>query len=431
MVNERRWLIAIFSLYIFLAFGYSVLMPIWEAPDEPAHYDLAWHVARNDGFPAYEHNYEAYQPPAYYHVASLVIRALDKFNPQFSDYYLPPHQPRNLRKPLAMFSWTEENYRLLLGVYILRWINILIGALALFVSWKTFCLLAPEKPGLRLAGLALAALTPQFLHIASSVSNDTVGVAAGALQFYLAIRFTKEPSNLLGIPSILLALLLPFITKLTVLPISAALLVIITWKSIVSLRSRKWLILSGLVALAGAGILYILFPETIQSAAGEIKWRLTSFRRNAFTSRYLKFILSQILWTYWGKVGWLAIGLHAYIVKLLSALGVGGLLFHAGKMIKPKIIDPQFNLWLATWVIGIFTLLAVLRNGLTTSAAQGRFLFPAIGVLSILMVGGWHSILPERIRHHLPLIVTLLMVSCTWILWQFGILPAYYQPFLD
>lgn len=431
MVNERRWLTGIFSLYIVLAFGYSVFMPIWEAPDEPAHYDLAWHVARNDGFPAYEHNYESYQPPVYYYAASLVIRALDKFNPHFSDYYLPPHQPRNLRKPLAMFHWTPENYRFLLGVYSLRWINILFGALALWLSWKAFQLLAPEKPGLPLAGLALAALTPQFLHIASSVSNDMVGAAAGALLFYLAIRFTKEPSNPIGLVSILLALLLPFITKLTVLPVSAALLVIITWKWIVSLRSRKWLILSGLVALAGAGILYILFPETIQTALSEIKWRLTGFRRNAFTSRYLKFILSQILWTYWGKVGWLAIGLHEYIVKLLTALGAAGLLLHAGKMIKSKATDPQFNQWLATWVIGIFTLLAVFRNALTTSAAQGRFLFPAIGVLSILMASGWHSILPERIRHHLPLIVTLLMVSCTLILWQFGILPAYFQPFLD
>jgi hypothetical protein len=47
------------------------------------------------------------------------------------------------------------------------------------------------------------------------------------------------------------------------------------------------------------------------------------------------------------------------------------------------------------------------------------------------MVGGWYSVLPERISHHLPLIVMVLMVSCTLLLWQFGVLPAYYQPFLD
>src|SRR5574341_527595 len=141
MVNERRWLTLIFSLYFSLAFGYSLLMPIWEAPDEPAHYDLAWHVARTDRFPTYEHNYEAYQPRAYYYAASFVIRALDQFNPRLSDYFLPPHQVRNLRKPVSMFNWTPANYRFLLGVYSLRWINILFGALALWLNWKTFRLI--------------------------------------------------------------------------------------------------------------------------------------------------------------------------------------------------------------------------------------------------------------------------------------------------
>jgi len=431
MVNERRWLALIFALYFLLAFGYSLLMPIWEAPDEPAHYHLAWHLARKDRYPTYERNYEANQPHAYYYAASFVIRALDEFNPKFSDYYIPPHQARNYRKPVAMFNWTSTNYRFLLGVYSLRWINILFGALALWLNWKSFRLLALEKPGLRLAALALGALTPQYLHIMSSVSNDALGTLAGALLFYLAIRFPREPSNLLGLLSLLFAVVLPFITKLTVLPVSVAVLVIFAWKWFFSPDSKRWLVFSGLAVLLGAGIFSILFPETIQSALSEIKWRLFSFRKNAFTYKYIKFILSQIIWTYWGKVGWLAIGLHAYIVNFLTALGLTGMLLHAGRFIRSRTTDPQFNQWLGTWMIGVFTLLAVFRNGLTTSATQGRFLFPAIGALSILMVAGWHSVLPERIHRHLPVIVTLLMVSCTLILWQSGILPAYYQPFLE
>lgn len=431
MVNERRWLGIIFSLYFLLAFGYSLLMPIWEAPDEPAHFHLAWRVARGKSYPTYEHNYETYQPRAYYYAVSLVIRALDQIDPRFSSYYLPPHQPRNLRKPLAMFYWSPENYRLLLGVYSLRWVNILLGASALWLNWKSFRLLAPERPELHLAALALAALTPQYLHIMSSVSNDATGALAGAFLLYLAIRFMKEPSGQLGLLSILSALLLPFITKLTVLPVSAGLLAIVAGKWFFSLRSKRWLVYSVLAVLLSAGIFYLLFPQTVQTAWNDVEWRLFSLRRNALTSRYVKAILSQIVWTYWGKVGWIAVGLHAYIVNLLTAFGLAGLLLHATQLIKSRKSDPQFNLWIGTWVIGLLTLLTVLRNGLATSATQGRFLFPAIGALSILMTGGWHSILPERMRYHLPWIVMLLMVSCTLILWQFGILPTYFQPFLD
>jgi hypothetical protein len=313
----------------------------------------------------------------------------------------------------------------------LRWINILFGAFALWLNWKAFRLLAPEKPGLRLAALALAALTPQYLHIMSSVSNDASGTLAGALLFYLGMRFTSEPSNLPGLLSILLAVGLPFITKLTVLPVSAALLVIVAWGWFFNLRSKRWLVLSGIAVLLGAGIFYVLFPETIQSALSEIKWRLLSFRKNAFTQKYIKFILSQIIWTYWGKVGWLAIGLHAYIVNFLTALGLTGILLQTYRLLRSKTTEPQFNLWLGTWIIGIFTILAVLRNGLTTSATQGRFLFPAMGALSVLMVGGWHTVLPERYQRLLPALIILLFLCCNMLLWLTGILPGYYQPFLD
>jgi hypothetical protein len=431
VVNERRWLVLIFSLYFLLEVGYSLLMPIWEAPDEPAHFHLAWTIARKDRYATYDRNYEAYQPRAYYYAASLVIRALDEFNPRFSDYYLPPHQARNLRKPIAMFHWTPENYRLLLGVYVLRWINILFGALALCLNWKALRLLIPEKPGLRLAALTLAAFTPQYLHIMSSVSNDASGTLTGAFLFYLAMRFTREPSNLSGLVSILLAVVLPFITKLTVLPVSAAVLVIIAWKWFFSLASKRWLVFSGVAILLGAGIFYIFFPEILQTGWSEIKWRLLSFRKNAFTNKYIKFILSQVIWTYWGKIGWLAIGLHAYIVNFLTGLGLTGMLLQTYRLIRSKTSNPEFGQWLGTWVIGIFTILAVLRNALTTSAAQGRFLFPAIGALSILMVGGWHSMLPDRYERILPALILLLFLCCNMLLWLTGILPAYYQPFLD
>ena len=61
-VKEPRWLTVIFCLYFLLAVGYSLLMPIWEAPDEGAHFHLAWYLARKDQYATEEKNYEAAQP---------------------------------------------------------------------------------------------------------------------------------------------------------------------------------------------------------------------------------------------------------------------------------------------------------------------------------------------------------------------------------
>jgi hypothetical protein len=431
MVNERGWLALIFSLYFLLAVGYSLLMPIWEAPDEPAHYHLAWYLARKHNYASYQVNYEAQQPRMFYYLGSWVIRALDKVNPKFSDYYLPKEFKYNIRIPVRRFEWSDENYRFLLGVYALRWINIVFGGLALWVNWKTFKQIAPEKPILRLGALAFAALTPQYLHIMSSVNNDALGTLAGASLFYLAIQVTRESSNLLDLLSIVLALVLALTTKLTVLAISAALMMIVIWKWFFGLKQQRWLILSCLVILLSVGIFYIFFPETTQSAISEIKWRLFSFRKNAFTYEYAKFILGQIIETYWGKVGWLAVGLPTWIFKFLTVVGLIGMLLHTSRLIKSGRGGPHFNSWIATWLVALFTILAVIRNGLTTNATQGRFLFPAIGALTLLMVVGWHDVLPERAQHYLPLVVIIFMLGCTLILWQFGILPVYYQPFLD
>jgi len=431
MVNERRWLVVIFSLYFFLAAGYSLLMPIWEAPDEPAHYHIAKHLARFGKYPSFKQNYEAYQPRPYYYFASWTIRALDQINPAFTTYALPKEYKQNIRVRERRFDWNDSNYRFLLGVYTLRWINILFGALALWFNWKAFRWIAPAKSTLQLSALALTSLTPQFLHIMSSVNNDALGTLAGAILFYLAVRVSAGSSSAITILSIALAFVLPFTTKLTVLPISAALLSLVSSKLIFKSLERRRLLIWGGAILIIAGLLYFVFPEILRSAQGEITWRLFSLRKNALTSKYITFISNQIIQTYWGYVGWLAVGLPNGVARWLTVLGATGMIFQVLRLIKAKSREPQLKAWIATFTIAAFTILAVTRNGLTTGATQGRLLFPAIGALSMLMISGWYAILPERYQQNLPLLVTISMAGYTLLLWFTGILPVYYQPFLD
>jgi hypothetical protein len=430
-VSERRWLVLIFVLYFLLGIGYSLLMPIWEAPDEPAHYHLAWRLARRGEYATEELNYEANQPRTFYYFGSFVIRALDKVDTKFSDYILPREYKYNIRVAERRFDWNDGNYRFLLGVYALRWMNLFFGALALWLNWKTFKWIAPDKPDLQFFALALAALTPQYLHIMSSVSNDALGTLAGAFLFYMAIRVVKEESKLPAILSILAAIVLPLVTKLTVLPISAALLAIVAGKWFFGLRQKRWLVVTGIVVLCSVGMLYFFFPEALQWTQKEITWRLFSFREKGLPPDYLKRVSNQILQTYWGKVGWIAVGLPIWIIYGLTALGLTGIILHVRRLVRERGTHPEIGAWIATLLIASFTILAVARNGLTTGATQGRFLFPAIGALSLLMIAGWHDVLPERIGQKLPLIIVSLMVALNLWLWIYGIIPVYYQPFLD
>ena len=83
---------------------------------------------------------------------------------------------------------------------------------------------------------------------------------------------------------------------------------------------------------------------------------------------------SQILWTFWGKVGWLAVGLPAWIIYLLTIFGLSEC---SADWQSDAVWKEAFTheLWITTWLIATFTLLAVFRNGLTTFANPGRLLF--------------------------------------------------------
>jgi hypothetical protein len=133
-MTARRWLVAIFALYFFLAIGYSLLIPPWEAPDEPAHYHLAWHLERTGKYATEELNYEIHQPRFYYYFGSVVIHALEAVNPKWTHYYLPLEHKFNIRVPERRFGWTDYNYRFLVGVHMLRWINMVFGGIALWLN---------------------------------------------------------------------------------------------------------------------------------------------------------------------------------------------------------------------------------------------------------------------------------------------------------
>jgi hypothetical protein len=207
--------------------------------------------------------------------------------------------------------------------------------------------------------------------------------------------------------------------------------VITAFNLIFRFTEKRWLVVFTLLLLAIIVMLYVLLPQVAQTAVNEIKWRLLSFRDNAFTEKHIKFISEQILATYWGKVGWLAVGLPTGIINSLTALGLMGMALHSYVLIKNRGTAQQSILWIAVWLIAILAILAVFRNGLTTRATQGRLLFPAMGAISLLMVAGWHEILPRKFQQYFPALMVLLFLLCNLILWGTGIVPIYYQPFLD
>lgn len=491
----------VLALYVLLAFGYSVLMPPWEAPDETAHYLVALHLARQGKAPTVEETYEAAQPLPYYWLSAQVLRLLDRIDPELVTPYRPSLTTGH---PFTRYHWTVDTYRRpLWGMQILRWLNIPLGAIALWFIYKgarrfTAPSLAPvasehfPQAIVPAATTALVGLMPQFLHNAASVSNDPLANAAGALLFWLlslvsTLRLSMRQIALISTA----ALLAPLLIKLTILPMSLVLLFFVyrQAKNIYP-QKRLWFAVNGMLpALAIVAVLLWSVPESATFVWRNIYWRLTYVRPDAFSSWSFWRITTFYSTSYWGQVGWKSAGLPGVIVALLMSLALLGWLTSLRLLVSQWHIsrfwrwllsflcliiagwlvlyradtwwevpwsiwgcflsvvllawwryhrsDParQIELdiwgWRAVWWAALLTLVILFKNYLTTPQYQGRFFFPSLGSLSLLMVVGWYVLIPRRAASYLPYLVAVAMVGLNLLLWYTRVLPVFYQPFID
>jgi hypothetical protein len=434
MRAERGWLALIFGLYFLLAAGYAVLLPQWEGPDEPAHYLLALNLARVGIFSSIENNYEAGQPQPYYRLASLPLKILYLRERASVEYYRPEPNYSNATWPLPIFPWADENFRAIPGLYALRALNILIGAGALLVNHAALRRLSGERRMLAAGALAFAALIPQYLHTAATVNNDMFGVLAGAFLFWLfSLHAQRAFGRLEAFLAALCALLLPFATKLTVLPFSAAFMLILLWG-----RLKQYGRLAAGLALAGAlvfGAFSLAEPDSAILLLRSIGWRLFAYLPEALTAEYQARMARQLVGSFWGRAGWLAVPLPDWTLWTLSLLWLGGAGLSA-YFLRRGAARGAARLGEAGAVkkmglIGLASIAAVAKNALNTIFSQGRFLFPAVGALAYLGVGGWYALLGEKRGGWLVAAVVLVMLAANLVLWLEGVIPVYYQPFLD
>jgi hypothetical protein len=265
--DQRRAPRAAFGIlllvYIGAALLYSWLMPPWEAPDEPAHFVLAANLARIGKFSSVEANYEGHQPQPYYRLMSVPLKWLHKIDPAWIQSYRPDGNFDNLRTEIPVFGWTPEIYRFLPGLYLLRWINILIGAAAVSVNYLALRRLLPGNPRTAFTATVFLAFIPQYLHISASVGNDPVGSLAGAVLFWLLVRVTTAPWGMGGfLLSGLAAVGLPLATKLTAIPMGVVVLAAAALRARAARRIPWWAVAAGGAGLIGlAALVGIALPR--------------------------------------------------------------------------------------------------------------------------------------------------------------------------
>lgn len=182
--------------------------PAFEKPDEHWHFAFAMYLVQTGQLPVQtlesrDHlaEQEGSQPPLYYATLALLLRisGLTNLEPGYDQltevnpYY--GGRPGAWRDNGNQFVHTpcrdDTCNRTMAAVYVGRGLSLAWAVVAMAAGAYALQLVFPTQPALGGLTTAFVAFNPQFLHIASSVSNDAATVAMTAVTFALLASWLR------------------------------------------------------------------------------------------------------------------------------------------------------------------------------------------------------------------------------------------------
>ena len=424
MIFSRHPLFWIFSCYLAITIGYSVVNPLFEAPDEHHHYFTAEYIAQHGQLPVFNRpdteewlGQEAAQPPLYYLLGSLLIRPIlpqdtaEKLwlNPfvQMGDASAPNNRNRFVHSSAESFPY--RGYAL--AAHILRLLSVLFGLGTLICLWLTARLLWPDSAERAYLTTALIAFLPQFNFLHSYINNDVAVIfcASCALLQLVAIELKNE-RLFIRLFALGLTIGLAILAKtagLLLLIYAALFLSWIAWRK--KWGWKIWVqsgLTMGLTASAVAGWWlwrnWLLYRDL--TAANQF---VTEAGGNRGYSLWQVLGESQGIWRSFVAVfGWLNVVPPTLIYSFWGGLVILAIIGGVRRLNQRALI-------LAGWPLLVYAGMVIFL--LRTPAAQGRLLMPAVLPLALGLGYGLSQF--KRVAPIFVIVACLTTILCVgWVI---------------
>lgn len=437
MSARRRLLVASMSLAFTLVAGlYSVVVPEWEAPDEPAHFAYVAYLLDRGGLPRMEEGAgptEANQPPLYYLLAAALVAPVDRTDP--AGAFEP--NPRFIwagqggREPNVAVHGTASTYPYAgqaLALHVARLASVLAGAATVGLVVLLGLELLPRRPSVALLAGGLAAFNPQFAFAGGALGNDVLTALLSSATALAVLRAARAPERARGWAVVGVLVGLALLTKLT-----AAFLLPVAGLAALGLALHRR---SGRLAWRGALALGVPIVALTgwwfarnQVLYGDPFGQVVFQRIHAWNQRFAPVTADDVarfadktFRSFWGTFGWMTLGMPewTYAVFLgLSALGVlwfvpALLLWRGSRLGGRQVLGLG---WLAAFVLAQAGLAGAIALRCGESCYQGRYLFGAIAPIALLIAFAALALLPERLARGLAVLsVGLLFANALWVL---------------
>jgi 4-amino-4-deoxy-L-arabinose transferase-like glycosyltransferase len=402
-------LAGILLTYLVLACGYALATPRWNNPDEPAHYNYIAQLAQRAEFPVLQ--------PGDWESQRLAQRLTSgRFSTEepIDDFRYEGHQP-----PLY-YLLTVPLYRIAdslgLGsnarVVALRAASIGFGLLVIVVTYAAARELDPQRAELAPLAAGIVAFIPMHTAMNATINNDALAelmASATLLTVLVGLRrgFGRKGAAAVGVLSA--GLLLTKLTVYVFVPLALAALVVGPRRSLPTptgqsklspLRERAGQLILALIVMAALSAWWFVrnlsvygWPDLFglqrheQVVVGQPRWSGVGLEPVAFLGY-------SLFRSFWAQFGWMAVVIDPrlywlfLLFMLLAAVGLW------------RFWREELPSWPLAGIVRLRFLLAalglvaveVVAYNLSFIQAQGRYLYPAILPLGVLLALGWSAV---------------------------------------
>jgi len=201
-VSQRHFLIVLITLCLVRGVLYAVLIPLWQAPDEPSHFEYVALIVEQGRLPDEnsvsprlrraivaampEQNYSRFMNPK--------IDGGDVLNGSVPDIPGPSelgHPPLYYLLG-AVLLWPLRHQEISLQLYVLRFYSVLLSTLTLGTVYAAAHELFPWRWRLQAAMPLLLLFIPAHTFLSGTVNNDHLAELILSLQFFLWIRVLRR-----------------------------------------------------------------------------------------------------------------------------------------------------------------------------------------------------------------------------------------------
>jgi hypothetical protein len=426
--------------FVFVAWFWIVIIPLWHFPDEQAHFGQVAFLAQNGRNSAGNENdltkeifesevllgtnrdqfgnnkftfHPEYKIPysnSNYGIYESSISALN--TPISKTTYVRQESPRY---PISYYLPASFIYNLLysqdlfIRVYAIRVWSLFLYIIHIFILYKLGKVIFQDKLYI-LVFMCMVGLQPMFVFSNVGVNSDAVGNLLFSLYVYLSSKIFVSKITKTNTLLLLATIVLGIYSKpqfIIVIPITFILFTYIYFRDLYKKNVLKKIILYLLCVIILSGILFLM-RNTYLSILGLFIQKINISSLWKFTLEYtLPHTIKEVLPWYWGIYDWLGVTyprfVHRIINRILIVAIIGFVWWFIRGLMRKDYAVRNFQLIIYFMFINIFFFISIsfydwlswYTSGYQLGV-QGRYFFPVISLQMSFIFIGLSQILPKK-----------------------------------